>query len=262
MKANATINVSVSNHYREPRFASEIVSQGILGERVTVLEEHELFGKICQADGYTSWIDKDQYIIEEQQDHEQLCVTSHFLRIHSGPDRNSAAVRDAVIGCRLQKIGEDGEWWAVLLPGNESGWAPKTGFGTFPIATPLNIIRLAQSFLGYQYSWGGKSPKGFDCSGFVQTVYGLLGVSMARDSYQQQELHLLSTKYSDVIAGDLLFFGKTPQRVTHVAIALGAGRFIHASGWVRHNSFNESDQEYSEKHHHSFISVNRYPLPR
>ena len=41
----------------------------------------------------------------------------------------------------------------------------------------LALIELAREFLGYQYLWGGRTPKGFDCSGLVQTVFGLLGVT-------------------------------------------------------------------------------------
>ena len=60
MIPNGSINVSVSSHYRNPSYASEITSQGILGERVEILEHHPPFTRIRQADGYESWISTDQ----------------------------------------------------------------------------------------------------------------------------------------------------------------------------------------------------------
>ena len=60
--------------------------------------------------------------------------------------------------------------------------------------------------------------------------------------------------------GDLLFFGASEETITHVAVALGNLRFIHASGWVRYNSLRHSDTDFSPKHLDTFISVNRYPL--
>jgi hypothetical protein len=258
MFPNATINVSVSNHYREPSYGSEIVSQGILGEQVQVLEHSPLFSRILQEEGYESWVSSDQVWSEIQKADEWKQVRGHFVRLREEPSAESACIRDAVIGCRLPVIDELGDWYRIALPDGLSGWARKHAFGTFPQFSAENILSLAREFLGYQYVWGGRSPKGFDCSGFVQTVFRLHGVLLPRDAYQQQEKNLISTSYQEACPADLLFFGKTPERVTHVAIALGNGRFIHASGWVKYNSLNENDEDFSKRHADTFISVSRY----
>ncbi|MBT8354075.1 MAG: hypothetical protein KJO60_06115, partial [Desulfofustis sp.] len=65
MNNEAAINVSVSSHYREASYASEVISPGILGERVEVLEAGPLFTLIKQADGYMSWIGSDQLAHED-----------------------------------------------------------------------------------------------------------------------------------------------------------------------------------------------------
>ena len=261
MTPNATINVSVSNHYREATYASEVTSQGILGERVEILEHGLLFSKIRQADEYTSWISSDQVHEGVVPDGEPVLVKSHFLRIHKNPSIDSEGIKDAVIGCKLHTNDTCNNWYKIILPDSLEGWAEKKHFGSFPAPTPDNIIRIARDFRGYQYVWGGRTPKGFDCSGFIQTVFGLHACTLPRDSWQQQEQHLLSKEYRDAEPGDLLFFGKTKDKVTHVALSLGDERFIHASGWVRYNSFKKTDQDYSREHLEKFISVNRYPFP-
>jgi cell wall-associated NlpC family hydrolase len=256
--ANGTINVSVSSHYSEPSYASEVTSQGILGERVEILEHHPLFSRIRQADGYESWISTDQVYRGEIQGGKEVIVRSHFVVIHREPSTSSEGVRDAVIGSTLIAVDERENWYRIALPDCTAGWAEKRHFGTFPGFSVENILSLAREFLGYQYAWGGRSPKGFDCSGFVQTVFSLHGIVIARDSWQQQQGNLLSTDYRQAQPADLLFFGKTPERVTHVAISLGDQRFIHASGWIRCNSFRKTDLDYSSHHLQTFISVNRY----
>lgn len=182
------------------------------------------------------------------------------MRIHKKPSTMSDGIRDGVVGCTLKVVDEEDNWYKIVLPDGITGWAEKRHFGSFLPFSAESIIRQAREFLGYQYSWGGCSPKGFDCSGFVQTVFRLHGVTIPRDSWQQQEQNLFSTDYRNALPADLLFFGKTPERATHVAIALGNQRFIHASGWVRYNSFREKDEDFSSRQLQTFISVNRYSL--
>ena len=267
MKPNAAVNVSVSSHYRDATYASEQTSQGILGEPVEILERGELFSRISQTDNYQSWVSTDQLTEDVTNGYHgdtsrvaTIHATRHFFQIRTEPSHQAPCLKDGVIGCRLVTTGEENDWYQILLPDGLVGWAEKDHFGSFPNGTAANILALASQFLGYQYTWGGRTPKGFDCSGLVQTVFGLLGIPLPRDSWQQQERYLISKDFRDAEAGDLLFFGKTPDRVTHVAISRGNLRFIHASGWVRENSFRETDKDFSREHVQKFISVNRYPL--
>ncbi len=257
MKQGA-INVSVSSHYGEPSYASEVTSQGILGEWVEILEHRSPFTRIRQADGYESWISTDQVHQGGVTAGTDRMAKTHFVRIHKEPSLFSEGVRDAVIGCTLTVVAEEEDWYMIALPDGSRGWAEKKHFGLFPGFSVENVITLAREFLGYQYTWGGRSPKGFDCSGFVQTVFHLLGVPLPRDAWQQQQHNQFSTDYRRAEPADLLFFGKTVDHVTHVAISLGDDRFIHASGWVRINSLKETDGDFSDHHLRTFISVNRY----
>lgn len=93
-----------------------------------------------------------------------------------------------------------------------------------------DLLATARCFLGTPYLWGGTSGHGIDCSGYVQQVYRLNGVGLARDADQQA---LEGRAVDTPAAGDLLFFGS--PRVTHVGLSLGGDDFIHAprrSGFV------------------------------
>jgi hypothetical protein len=259
MTPNASINVSVSNHYREPAYDSEIVSQGLLGERIEIIQREPLFTRIQQSDGYTSWVSSDQIAEGDIPHGTSLLVTSHFMKFHQGPSSESPCIRDGVIGCRLQGVDEKDGWYRVTLPDGIEGWGRKKHFGPLPDFSPGSIVALAREFLGCQYLWGGRSPKGFDCSGLVQTVFGLHGVTLPRDSWQQQKHNIISKDFRLAEPGDLLFFAKTPQRVTHVALAVENQRFIHASGWVKYNSLRQADDDFSGDLLKTFVSVNRYP---
>lgn len=258
MTTTATINVGVSSHYRKESYSSEVITQGVLGEVVTVIDHHPLFSKIVQDDGYTSWISTDQLSFHSQSNCTRQLVTSHFIGIFEEASTDSRRLRDGVIGSRLSVIDKQKKWSQVLLPDNTRGWVPGDIFGSHRKLTDKNLIQQASDFLGYQYIWGGTTPKGFDCSGLIQTVFKLCSCVLPRDSFLQQQHNLVSHNYEDARPGDLLFFGKTTDRVTHVGLCLGHDRFIHASGWVRENSLNPKDADYSRHHVNTFISVNRY----
>jgi cell wall-associated NlpC family hydrolase len=85
----------------------------------------------------------------------------------------------------------------------------------------------ALALRGKPYRNGGSDPAGFDCSGFTQYVFGQQGVTLPREVRDQFQLGR-SIRPQDVAPGDLLFFSTTPPGVSHVAIALGGDRFVHA----------------------------------
>jgi cell wall-associated NlpC family hydrolase len=95
--------------------------------------------------------------------------------------------------------------------------------------------------------WGGTSGKGVDCSGFVKLVFYARGIILARDASQQARYGeaVDFTNRNNLQPGDLLFFGRTAQRITHVGIYLGNGDFIHSSGRVHISSIDPSDPKYA-----------------
>lgn len=91
-----------------------------------------------------------------------------------------------------------------------------------------NLLGNAAKYIGTPYVWGGKSPSGFDCSGFVQYVYReTYGVDIGGWTGAQESAGA-RISVADAQAGDLYFWG-SPGGSYHVAIATGGGQYIHAS---------------------------------
>jgi len=93
------------------------------------------------------------------------------------------------------------------------------------------VVKEAKRFLGGRYIWGGTTPKGFDCSGYVKYVYAKAGINLPRTAYQQSKVGK-SVSRNRLKKGDLLFFLTDKKRhipITHVGLYIGNDRFIHAA---------------------------------
>lgn len=97
----------------------------------------------------------------------------------------------------------------------------------------LNILYSAYRCLGTPYRYGGTTPAGFDCSGFVQHVFGENGITLGRSSRDQAQ-EGIPIELSELKPGDLIFFTMRPKKhssVDHVGLYIGNGQFIHASSY-------------------------------
>ena len=107
------------------------------------------------------------------------------------------------------------------------------------------IIKYAKQFMGVPYVWGGMSPSGFDCSGFINYVFRGFGFSLTRTSYGLAELGTTVT-LKNLQPGDLMFFkarNLNSKVVGHVALVVdttdGVIQFIHAARTgIRIDTFN------------------------
>lgn len=96
-----------------------------------------------------------------------------------------------------------------------------------PQATRVVQVALAQ--VGTPYLWGGETPGvGFDCSGLVQHAYATAGLQLPRTAQTQYDAGPHLPPSEPLQPGDLVFFGSSATRVTHVGIALGQGRMVDA----------------------------------
>jgi len=90
------------------------------------------------------------------------------------------------------------------------------------------IVSMAMQYMGVPYVYGGASPSGFDCSGFVQYVYAQAGIGLPRTADVQFEVGTPVSK-DELQPGDLVFFAGDYVNISHVGIYLQDGEFIHAS---------------------------------
>ena len=90
-----------------------------------------------------------------------------------------------------------------------------------------NLTHAALRFLGTPYVFGGTTAYGFDCSGFTQHVFAMLGMSIPRTADAQY--YAGSRIRGNMKTGDLVFFQTYQPGPSHVGIYLGGGKFVHAS---------------------------------
>ena len=106
---------------------------------------------------------------------------------------------------------------------------PLTGNATAATGKAGKLVKLAQSFVGTPYEWGGTSPNGFDCSGLVQYVYHKMGVDLPRISADQARAGT-PVPLSKLQAGDLVAWDNSSRNngADHIAIYIGAGLIVEA----------------------------------
>jgi hypothetical protein len=257
----AWVRSSVADVRAEPAHAAEQTTQALQGEACTALRVEDGWVHLRLPDGYVGWV-RDWHLVpvseEALVDFRRRCtarVNVACTPVQTAPQPQAPPVAETVLGTTLVAGGAVAEWVPVVLPTALEGWMRTSQLVRStedwePQAT--SICNMLQSFLGVPYVWGGRSPKGFDCSGLVQFVYGLHGIALPRDSPLQYEVG--SVVHDEPAVGDLLFFG---DPVAHVAVQFDAQRYLHARGHVRFNSLDPRHPLYDASLAQSFRGTKR-----
>jgi hypothetical protein len=231
-----------------------VVTQTILGEMPEIVDQQGKWFRIKQWDGYEGWI-YHFYLIKNPHyldGKKMIGVSMPVIQIREKPVPTAPSLRDAVFGVELPALSHKDSWVEVELPDGITGWLmdePLRLKGT----KREQLVQIATRFRGTPYQWGGKTPKGFDCSGFIQTCFKAIGVSMPRDAHVQRHFEdLLPVAAEKAKPGDLFFFSETKERITHVAMSLGGAEIIHASGWVKVESLDSGSTCYNHQLHDIF----------
>lgn len=132
--------------------------------------------------------------------------------------------------------------------GSRTTWPAST---TSSSAAARRVVPDAEQYIGVPYVYGGDTPRGFDCSGFVQYVYAREGVELPRTSRQMAGSGMAVRPTPSAMAvGDLMLFTQG-GRISHVAIYAGSGRFIHSSSsghGVRYDDLNTQRGQWFADH--------------
>lgn len=228
MTKYAFCKVNISPVRKENRDASEMVTQLLFGELVTVLGEHGNFLLIESFhDAYQGYIDWKQveYISEKELKKwtSEQTIQRELFRYIETPWGKQLVSRGSFVG--MDARFSIGKFTFEVVQKSEM--------------EVVDVCSFAMTYLNTPYLWGGKSAFGIDCSGFVQQVFRMFGINLPRDAYQQEEYGLL-IDFADREAGDLAFFTNDAGKVTHVGILLSKDEIIHASAYVRIDLFTEN----------------------
>ena len=211
----------------EPNHRSEMVSQLLFGEHFSVLEKTKGWVKIkIQFDNYEGWIDEKQFQPISETEYQKLSETSivlssDLIEYVTGKDEVMFPVP---LGSSLSFL---------YVPEINTSEFVFDGLKTFDKKPKSEILKTAFMYLNTPYLWGGKTPFGIDCSGFVQMVYKLNGYSLLRDASQQATQGEVLSFIEEAEAGDLAFFDNEDGKITHVGILMNDNYIIHSHGKVR-----------------------------
>jgi len=264
----ATLSV-VTMRY-EPRHAAEMATQILMGMPVKILEENNGWFRIQSPDQYIGWAEETGIALKTEAEMTDWKQSKRFVYnvtagyALSAPKKNASHVSDLVIDDLFESISETKGFLQVRFPDGRTAFVKKNDCLSFQEWTnrPIDIqsvISVAKQLLGVPYLWGGTSCKATDCSGLTKTSYYSQGIILARDASQQASFgqHPDFTDFRNLEPGDLLFFGSNAKRVTHAALYMGNGLYIHSSGLVHINSLNPDDQLYNDKLHKILIGSSR-----
>ncbi len=105
------------------------------------------------------------------------------------------------------------------------------------------LLDTAAKYLGIPYRWGGTTPAGFDCSGFVQYVYNECGYSITRTTYTQWDNDGTYVSRYELEPGDLVYFGSSGSP-SHVGMYVGDGMMIHSPSTGSSIQYTSIDSGY------------------
>jgi|SRR6056297_1251241 len=241
--------ISIIPVRKEPSEKSEQGTQILFGETFEILEVSPKWSFIrLSFDHYEGWTDNKMITHLSPESYNQIInqpayTTKQYLETILHVDKNEEIHLPP--GCTLPNFNEKNNQFII----NQHKYV-KQGNNN---QNNLNVIDLCKVFLNAPYMWGGKSPLGIDCSGFVQIIYKILGIKIPRDTNMQVLKGKTINFIGEITAGDLAFFDDEEGNIIHVGIILNQEEIIHASGKVRIDKFdhqgifNREEKKYTYK---------------
>lgn len=234
----------VVNMYSSASPDADVVSQALYGTTISQTEAKlshpapDGWIYIKTPDDYPGWVQRNLVLPLDANENyagqgkHVLMVATRGAHVYRENDVTAhAPLLTLSFDTPLEETAPEGKrWFKVRLVDGREGWIQSGDVQERP-TKPLSIdetIALAKKFLGVTYTWGGRSSFGYDCSGFTQMLMRQHGVLMPRDADVQAAWNgVTAVDRKDLKPGDLLFFGDSPQHITHTGMYIGNGQFIH-----------------------------------
>ena len=243
--------------------SSSILATAPNGANVVIVEKLNGWYKVIY-NLKTGYMSADYLEVKEREnvDLGEGKINCSLVNIRSGPSTSNTLVDQASKGEKVSIFGFNCGWYKVkyngqtgyirsdlvdlteVPPANSGSSSSGSSSGSGSSETPstpsapsddydssslgAQIAAYAQKFVGYPYVYGGTTPSGFDCSGFVQYIYRQFSVSINRTATAQLA-NGYSVSYDSLRPGDLVFFG-SGSYASHVGMYIGGGKFVHAQG--------------------------------
>ncbi len=163
-------------------------------------------------------------------------VTASLLNLRQSPNTSCAILAQIPNGQAVQVLSINAGWANVTYAGS-NGYVSmdylKIMQGEMPNRSDAvsskgqAVVELAKKYLGIPYVYGGSSPSGFDCSGFVYFLYKQMGVTLNRVANDQMRNGTWIPK-DKLQPGDIVGFANSSGYVNHVGIYAGNGMMIHS----------------------------------
>lgn len=227
----AELTTNLLDLWTEPRYNSERASQLFFAEPLLVKgEQKKGFVEVQQVDGYTGWAD-ERFLKE--------CSKEEFAKFNSKTnsivkvaqaglfDKNKHSVPPHFLYYGTKLIATSGRDGLKYIDHPERGVSFLKSSNLRPItkrepATGRKLVAEARKWLGVPYLWGGMTPAGFDCSGFLRQLFAQFNIYLPRDT-KEQILAGRKVERQSIKMGDLVFFKR------HVGLAISPNQIIHCS---------------------------------
>ena len=228
---------NVTNMHTTPDEMSEVDSQAIYATEVVILEKTTHWIKVRTPDLYSGWVLEAH--IEKRKEYYPSTPTiakvkTLFAHVYWVNDTSPhppmlTLCFESYVEVLSSSQELENRWIQVRLLDGQLGWMQKGDLSFDPKLLSLHeMLVLSRQFMGLPYTWGGASSFGFDCSGFVQMLYRQMGIILHRNSKDQVNTKgAFSVPISELLPGDLVFFGPTRDKINHVGLYLEEGNFIH-----------------------------------
>ena len=233
------IDLNVIAVRAEKNAKSEMISQFFFGESLTILKKLKKWSYVeSNLDNYKGWV-----------------RNLHFKLITKKENDKIQSIKKVFSTNELTLFKNNNE---ITVPtGSLISSSEFLGYSYELNDSQVNFEKIAKRFLNTPYLWGGKTKSGIDCSGLVQSIYKTINIILPRDAKDQSKIGKTVSKNFKI--GDLAFFGKSIQNITHVGIILRNNKILHSYGRVRIDTLNDNGIFNKEENRvtHEIIIVKR-----